>query len=74
VGGGNYTALNIFSGAAATFAAGLASLTGTNTTLYGKGTLLDPGKRVTFTNPIAVKADLGSVTLNLGVNLNVQRS
>lgn len=47
----------------------------TNLTLDAGATLLDPNKTVTFTNPLILqRCGLSQVTLDLGVNMNLQRS
>ena len=54
--------------------ANVGSVTLTNCTLYTAVTFNDPDKRITFTNPVALKAPLISMTLNLGSTFNLQRS
>ncbi len=71
---GNYTALTVGVSGSADFSQDPRARSGTNTTLNAGGTLLDPGKSITFTNPMAVTARLADVTLDLGANFNLQRS
>jgi hypothetical protein len=71
---GGYTMVSIGDGGELDFRQSMLSRTGTNTTLTKGATLRDPGKTVTFTNPIAIVCGLGDVTLDLGDTFNLQRS
>jgi trimeric autotransporter adhesin len=68
------TAATVGSGGELDFRQDLQSRTVANTTLRKGASLRDPGKTVTFTNPIAIACDLGDVTLDLGNTFNLQRS
>jgi hypothetical protein len=70
----NYASLNVSGGATADFRRGGGAITGTNTSLTGVFSLLDPGQRITFTNPVAVSNPDPSSVLNLGATYNLQRS
>ena len=71
---GNYTTATMGGGGELDFRQDLQSRTGTNTTLHKGGVLRDPGKTVTFTNPVALTCELADVTLDLGNTFNLQRS
>lgn len=71
--GGNYTAMNVYA-AEADFSPADSAVTGTNTTLYRGYAFIDPNKRITFTNPTALKCRIADGTLDLGNALSLQRS
>lgn len=71
---GNYTTATLGGGGELDFRQDLQSRTGANTTLNKGGVLRDPGKTVTFANPIALSCELADVTLDLGNTFNLQRS
>jgi hypothetical protein len=71
---GDYTAATIGNGGELDFRQDLQARTGGNTTLHKGSVLRDPGKTVTFTNPIALACELADVTLELGSSFNLQRS
>lgn len=53
---------------------GLAAATYTNTNVGKGGTLKDPAKKITFTNPIAFTCSLDDCKVDLGNTFNLQRS
>lgn len=68
-GTGTIGTLTVGTDAAADFSRGVGGCTVTNCTLHPGSSLLDPGARVTFTNPFRVsRASLREVTLDVGVN------
>jgi hypothetical protein len=71
---GTYTQASVASGGELDFRQDLRPRTGTNTALSAGAVLRDPAKTVTFTNPIALACTLDDVTLDLGANINLQRS
>lgn len=71
---GTRTAVNVFGGAEYDGSQDLRAATVTTLTVYDGAIVKDPGKRLTFTNPIVVRGSLAKVTLDLGVNINLQRS
>ena len=71
---GTYGAATVSGGGELDFRQDLQARIGTNTTLRKGAVLRDPGKTVTFTNPIAVACELADVILDLGNTFNLQRS
>jgi hypothetical protein len=74
--GGNYTAITTTDSGYVDFAQGTAAVTGTNTTCNpGQGGINDPGKRITFTNPVLLTGQLSDYpNLDLGANFHIARS
>lgn len=70
----SYTSLTVGDNATADFRRGGSGLTGTSTSLNGKYKLLDPGQRVTFTNPIGVSNPDAAADIDFGANYSLQRS
>ena len=70
----SYTALTVDDGGTADFRRGGGAVTGTNTSLSGNYTFLDPGKRITFTNPLAIASPGAQADLDLGSSYHLQRS
>lgn len=64
----------VASGGELDFRQDMRSRTFTTVSLRKGGAIRDPGKTVTFTNPIAVLGELSDVTLDLGTTFNLQRS
>ena len=71
---GNCAALTVGDSGLVDFGQDPRTKTVTSATLNPGATLKDPGKVVTFTNPIAVNGSLADVTLELGSVFNLQRS
>jgi hypothetical protein len=75
---GNITTLYLGSGATADFSQSRDPITITNVDMNEGSVLLDPYKRITFTNAIGLPRTGGQlsglVTLDLGTNLRIQRS
>lgn len=73
---GNYTALTTTDAGYVDFSQGTGAVSGTNTTCNpGSGGINDPGKRITFTNPILLSGQLSDYpNLDLGANLHLARS
>src|ERR1043165_1698556 len=77
---GTITTLNVSAGGTFDKSQDLRALTITNTNLYSGATLLDPGKTITFTTPIAIvgcgikQLDPDGVLLDLGTTYSIQRS
>ncbi len=71
---GNYSSLSVGGGAVADFRRGGGAIVGTSTSLSGVYSLLDPGQRVTFTNPVTISNPDPSSVLSLGATYHLQRS
>ncbi len=73
---GNYTAITTTDSGYVDFSQDSRPITGTSTTCNpGSGSINDPGKRITFTGPIALTGELSDYpNLNLGAGINLQRS
>lgn len=70
----NYTSATVGDEGELDFRGDTRPLTGTNTTLNKGAKFRDPGKRITFTNPMQINCDLQDVTLDLGNTFALQRS
>lgn len=74
-GAGNYTQATVGATGIVDFREGAGVVTGTNTTLKAGASFYDPGKRITFTNPIAITCSLTDLAaLDLGNTFDLQRS
>lgn len=69
--GSTKTQVYIYDSATYDLSPGVEACTITNLTMYG-GELIDPGKRATFSNPIAIKSS--KVKLTLGTDYTLQRA
>jgi hypothetical protein len=73
-GAGNYTQVTVGAAGVVDFREGAGAVTGTNTTLNAGASFFDPGKRITWTNPMAITCSLDDLTaLDLGNTFNLQR-
>ncbi len=72
---GTITTLKVGSGATVDFSGVLGGVTVTNCEVAAEATILDPGRRVTFTNGIKLnRCSLAEVTLDLGTHLTLTPS